>query len=1125
MAVAAILSAALFSFKASALPASHYASASALATGNWVKIRVSEPGMQFVSNAQLNAMGFSDPSKVNVYGFGGRIISETLDDTHPDDLPLLPAVRTSGGIVFFGVDHFRWDPAYVDSNYRHTMQPYAEASYYFLSDVPAESLSMDAADLTAVAGLEAADSFIERLVHEKDLFAPSVTGRNLLGEDLRSGQTQLTFPLPGNVGGDAAITVQVGSNLSGANGLLKLSSSNATLSQTTTTIEPLRNSEQFMRTNTVQLHATKAGDSLHLGVSFSGGGVINLIRLDYVEVEYERGLSMPSDQLYFYFNENEAVKAVLKGITSETEIWDVTVAHSPRKVRFNTSGGEAQFRVEPGYREYVAFNPSKVARKVEEAGKVANQDIHSLPSPHLLIISPEEYLAASEKVAQMHRDQDDMTVYVFTPEQIYNEFSSGTPDVSAFRKAMKMWYDRDMEATGNQTLKYCLIMSRPTYDNKMATQTVQQAGYPRVPIWQSPTGFTENNSYSTDDFIGMLDDNNISLSMGSSKIQVAVGRFPVRSAEEAMAAADKLLAYSTDPGKGAWRNNVMLIADDQDNGAHLEQTEKMYASMMASTKGSDYQYERLYLDTYDRKLTSVGMEYPDAKKRMMSKFEEGQALIGYVGHANTVSWTHEHLLNWGDITSFSNVKLPVLYAATCEFARWDADEYSGGEVMWAFPRTGVIAMICPSRAVYINMNGPFSAQYGKYALARNADGSPTRLGDSFINTKNAQNGSDDNKLRYCLLGDPAMRLPVYSYDVVATSIYNVDIEDEEAEIPTIEARSNPVVKGVVADAAGNVATDFNGFVYLKLFDAERVIETNGNGENGKVILYNDRKTKLFDGVAQVKEGQWETVIYMPSEIENNFTPGRLTFYALADDGREANGATEAFYVYGYDENAPEDNTGPEIISFYLNRENFKDGDVSYKTPVVYATFSDESGINLSDAGIGHSLMLTLDDQTVFTDLMNFYTPDLFDNRIGSFVYQMPEIAAGDHDLTLTVWDCANNSSYATIKFNVAAIKEPDIFDIATAFNADRNGVEFIISSDRPMAALNCELEVYDINGIRIWHTSSADRTDSSSNLRLTWDYNTSAGNRVSRGIYICRAKVVTPEGKATSKSKKIVISH
>ena len=1120
----ALLSAASSGFDAFALPVSHYAASSALADGKWVKVKVTTPGMQFVSNAELRTMGFEDPAAVNVYGFGGRMIPEILSESLPDDLPLLPCVRTTAGILFFGVDHIDWNGATGDNFFTHTMQPYAEESFYFLSDIPATAQQMAKTDLSGASSLPMLDTFIERIVHEQDIFAPDVTGRNLLGEDLRS-PTQLNFPLPANANGTASVRLCVASNVSGANGSVRVASSNAKLSQNTFTVNALNNTEQFMRTNTFSLIASGVGNSLNLNLSFSSSGVINMIRLDYAELEYERDLVVnQGGQLYFYFNETSTMGATLKGVSADTRIWDVTVPWQPKEVKFDFASGAATFRVDAGLREFVAFDPSKVILKPEAAGPVANQDIHAMESPDMLIITPAEYISAAQKVASLHEKHDGLTVHILTPEQIYNEFSSGTADVSAFRKLLKMWYDRDL-ADGKQKIRYCLIFSRPTYDNKMATATVKNAGYPRVPIWQSPVGFTENSSYSTDDYIGMLDDQDAVLNMGTAKIHVAVGRFPVRNLEEANDAAEKLINYVTNPEQGSWRNNVMLVADDQDSGAHLDQTERTYNSLVNSAKGAHYQYERLYLDNFEYKLTSTGYEYPDAKKRLLSKFDEGQALITYIGHANTVAWSHEKLLTWGDITNFTNTRLPVLYAATCEFARWDADEYSGAEVMWSFPKTGVIAMICPSRAVYISMNGNISSQFGLNALKRNPDGSPTTLGDAYINAKNGVQGTDDNKLRYCLLGDPAMKMPVFSYDVEVTSIYDADVTDDDAELPTIEARSNPVVKGVVKDFNGEKAADFNGHVYLKLYDAEKVVETLGNGENGVVSIYNDRKSKLYEGVAKVENGEWETVIYMPTEIENNFTTGRMTFYALADDGREANGATEKFYVYGFDENADEDLDGPDILKFFINHESFKDGDVTYKTPVVYATFSDDSGINLSESGIGHTVSLTLDNSTVFSDVMSSYSPDIEDSRKGSIIYQLPEIKAGKHSLTIAVWDCANNSSYKTINFNVASVKDPDIYDLSAVINADRGSVDFIISSDRPLAALGCLVEIFDINGVRVWHNKTDERTDSNSSLKMSWNYTDRAGSRVDKGIYICRATVTTPEGKSARKSKKIVVSQ
>lgn len=61
----------------------------------------------------------------------------------------------------------------------------------------------------------------------------------------------------------------------------------------------------------------------------------------------------------------------------------------------------------------------------ESAGRVVNQDIHALETPGMLIISPKEFKSQADRVAQLHAEMDGMRVQVLTPEEIYNEFSSG----------------------------------------------------------------------------------------------------------------------------------------------------------------------------------------------------------------------------------------------------------------------------------------------------------------------------------------------------------------------------------------------------------------------------------------------------------------------------------------------------------------------------------------------------------------------------------------------------------------------------------------------------------------------------------------------------------------------------
>ena len=87
-------------------PASFYAENSALSQGQWAKIEVTETGMQFISDATLRSLGFSDPEKVNVFGYGGEEIPDNLNS--PDDLPVVGSMRVNGGIIFFGKGSVTW---------------------------------------------------------------------------------------------------------------------------------------------------------------------------------------------------------------------------------------------------------------------------------------------------------------------------------------------------------------------------------------------------------------------------------------------------------------------------------------------------------------------------------------------------------------------------------------------------------------------------------------------------------------------------------------------------------------------------------------------------------------------------------------------------------------------------------------------------------------------------------------------------------------------------------------------------------------------------------------------------------------------------------------------------------
>lgn len=1115
--------------KANALGSDFYVAHSALSEGRWVRINVTSTGMHLIPEATLRAMGFSDPSEVNVYGLGGQMLPESLDTTVPDDLPLLPSVNTSKGLVFFGQDDVNWASQSGSVPYNHFLNPYSADSYYFLSDREVEKVTpvrVSAPTSTA----DAQTLFLDRLLHEQDLEGPDETGRFILGEDFRSQKTRnFKFTLTGAQSGNGFISVRFGAKSNASTSLTFSVNGTKLPAYSTDQIKEISGSN-FINYITPVKTFEVPGENLSLDITFNAAGNVSKALLDYIEVFYPRAINKTGAFLNFFMDPTYPVTAQIEGCSPSTIVWDVTDPFRVKEMEVSLSGSKGYIAVAPGYHHFVAFDPEAVTAQAVSWTAMPNQDIHGMETPDMVIISYDTYREGAEIIANLHREVDNMDVLVLRPEDIYNEFSGGSADVSAFRKMLKMFHDRQ----GDKKLRYCLLMGKPFYDNKGTTAEARGLGYTPLPIWESTTGLSETASYSTDCYIAMLDDCSVnSFNMSSAIQHVGVGRLPVKSAQEAITVARKIEKYVKQPAYGTWRNRIMLVADDADasmasskpsqNSTFFDHTQGVYNILSSSETGSHYMIDRVLLDAHKREMTSVGIGYPVAKAKMMANINDGVVWTNYIGHASTTTWTTEKLLTWEDINTFSNSKLTFLYGATCSFAYWDGKGISGAEIMLLNPNAGIIGSIMPSRTVYIVQNARLNNEIAKVMFARNEAGERNRVGDIYRQGLNNL-PSDLNKLRYCLLSDPALRLPTPDFTVDFLSIDGVDVTGEPDALPEIPAQGKPMVEGVILDAEGNVAEEFNGTVELLLYDAEKVVETKDYGV-GLDRTYNERSLKLSATSVKVENGRWNARLMLPSDITNNYSPALISAYAWnAADGREAHGHTENLYVYGYSSDSEPDTTAPVIESFYLSSKAFANGGVVNSNPLVFATLFDESGINLSDTGIGHQLSLTLDGKKYYTDVNSYFSTDHAREGAGNICYPLEDLEPGKHSLTLTVWDNAGNSASRTIEFNVGAALDPVISDLSTNVNPASTSVIFSITVDRPNTTLETELEVFDLSGRRVWNYSENVTTDMQSTTTKEWNLQDQGGVRVPRGIYLYRATVRTAEGTHTSKTRKLAVT-
>ena len=713
------------------------------------------------------------------------------------------------------------------------------------------------------------------------------------------------------------------------------------------------------------------------------------------------------------------------------------------------------------------------------------------------------------------------------------------PDPGALRRFFKMAYDMGYtpEDTDNGSVfKYALLMARPTYDNRFLTAaTAKYLGGYTIPNWTNGNmrqSLNDTDGYNTDDVLAMLKDGSGS-DKGLDDLLIAIGRIPATSASQANSYVDKLEQYMTSSKKTPWKNQVMVLADDADRGTHMNQAEKMIAQG-GTIPSNPLKFNKLYIDAYPK----VNSQYPLAREAMFRLLDEGTVWWTYIGHANNHALTHDGQLTYHDMNNLYLKNPPVFYAATCDFLRWDSNTMSGAEILFFERYGGALAVISATRPVYIYENGLLSNAFGRHIGARDSNGRMLTVGEIYRRAKNniltdaGRHDSNTNRLKYVLMGDPAMRPAIPDLTIRLQSIGDrplTSVDDPDHEPIVLGARANTVARGVILSPDGEIDESFEGIVTLSIYDAEYSTTTHGydSGDSeGAPVTFEQQGPRLMAASAPVKNGHFEVAVSIPTDISDNFRQAAVSMYAYSTvSGDEAAGVTRDLYVYGLDESSPVDTIAPTIESIYLNHSTFASGGAVNSSPMLIAEVSDDIALNLSTAGIGHSMIIKIDGQNTLADVSSFYTPSPDGRPAGSIHYPLEDLTPGDHTLTLRVWDTAANSASATIDFTVDAKAAPKIYDIVTDANPAVDRANFYIIHDRPDQMATITVSVYNLLGRPVWSRTVTGVSDMFTSTPVTWDLTDTGGKRVPRGIYLYRATITSENETFDTGSRRIAVAN
>ena len=1037
---------------------SSYVSHSILASGRWAKIRVPETGVYQLTDGLIRQAGFTNPSKVRIYGYGGALQPEKLTADYlvqTDDLKEVPTCTVNGRRLFYAVGPVNWEAA---STVARTRNPYSDYGYYFLTEAEGTPLSVDSATFRA-SFYPSPNDYHD--LHEVDNYAWYHGGSNLYEATLLSTSTSRNITMPAMPEAGAKVDVNLSFDKTFVATLLFNGTELGTLKPTSSVVtssgaprDGLAFATQMTWTFDLPAEAIRHDSQNIFSLRLVSGSEV---RVDWLSLRYD------------------APKPVA----------DLTSASLPV----------------PDY----MFG-------------ITNQDHHADSQADMVIIIPtsQKFLSQAQRLKTLHETYDSLRVNIVPADELYNEFSSGTPDVNAYRRYMKMLYDR-AETTADQP-RYLLLFGDGAWDNRMLISDWRNESPDDFLLcYESDNSFSQFYCYVSDDYFCLLDDGE-GADLPREGIDAAVGRLSARTLAEATAMVDKIVDYRANNHAASWQNTICFLGDDGDQNRHMQDAEAV-ANVVASNYPS-YDIKKIYWDAYTRESTSTGNRYPEVEQLVRQQMQRGALVMNYSGHGSVYVMSHEQAVKKEYFSERMTLNLPLWVTASCDIMPFDGQEENFGELAMCNDYGGAVAFFGTTRTVYANYNNLLNKAFMKLVLGTDSQGHRLTMGEAVMQAKNTYTSSFTemeriNKVHYTLLGDPALTLAAPTLQAVIDSINGQSAHDA---VQQLKAGSVVTIQGHI-----DGQPDFNGLATLIVRDREETVTCRRNDHNINVAYtFKDRPATIYTGRDSVVNGQFSFQFSVPQDISYSDQSGLFLVYAISNDKTlEAHGVNSSFHLSGSVDSA-NDGIGPSIYC-YLNSEHFMNGGTVNATPYFFAELSDKDGINVAGGGIGHDLELIIDgDMNMAYNLNDAFQYDFGDYRTGRVGYSLPTLSDGPHKLLFRAWDMLNNSSTAELQFTVDARQEPSLQSVVCTKNPATTSTQFIISHDRTGSQMDIELEIFDTSGRKLWgRTETGIPTDQT--YTIDWDLTTSSGSRLRTGVYLYRVLISSNGSSQASQAKKLIV--
>lgn len=457
----------------------------------------------------------------------------------------------------------------------------------------------------------------------------------------------------------------------------------------------------------------------------AGAGEMDVSLLDYVRLTYPHTFKAEDNSLRFTAVGGETLR--VGGFSdSRIRVLDITDPNNVQEVRaaVEPSGNEFAIKVTPpesGPRTLIAFDEKQVnsAHRIE-ANRRSTWN-HASNKADLVVITEPRFLNSIAPLKSLRQNQG-LKVAVAFVEDIYDEFSYGARSPQALRDFLSR-----AKTNWKKPPRFVLLIGDASFDPR---NHLGSGDWDFVPTKFIATSKLETAS---DDWFADFDDNGVA--------EMAVGRLPVRTEQEADLVISKITSYD----RAAGAEGVLMIADRND-GFDFEAASKRAREAV----GDGVAVQEIFRGRTDD---------PSARQQVMEGMNRGPKLVNYIGHGSVDLW-RGNLFTAADAAALANeTGLSLVITMTCLNGYFQDPVLDGlAEALLKAERGGAVAVWASSALTLPTGQASMNKELIRQLMnGAGSNAQAVTLGEATAKAKSIVSNMDVRR-SWILFGDPSMRI-------------------------------------------------------------------------------------------------------------------------------------------------------------------------------------------------------------------------------------------------------------------------------------------------------------------------------------------------------------------------------